>query len=99
MNTQEYLLTVLAEEAAEIIQAVSKIQRFGLNDVGPARSKTNADQLMHEFYDLQAVMQLLQMNQILPTDPPSAVEDMIEYKQSKVTHYMNYSREQGCLDE
>lgn len=95
MNTQEYLLTVLAEEAAEIIQAVSKIQRFGLNDVGPGLHKSNASRLMQEYYDLIATLELLQMHQILPLVPPTEVQDMIEYKQSKITHYMNYSVSRG----
>ena len=35
MNKQEYLLTCLSEECAEIQQAVSKALRFGLDNYNP----------------------------------------------------------------
>lgn len=42
MNTNEYLLTYLSDECAEISYQVSKALRFGLNDIPPDESRTNA---------------------------------------------------------
>lgn len=40
MNKQEYLLQCLAEEASEVVQAVSKCLRFGLNNEWPGYEGT-----------------------------------------------------------
>lgn len=55
---QAELLTLLAEECAEVIQAITKIQRHGLNgcyDDG----ETNIGQLQRELGDVAAAQALL----------------------------------------
>jgi len=59
MNRQEYLLTCLAEECAEVIQCVTKIQRFGLESIEPGQFSTNAERLIDEFNDVMAIRDLL----------------------------------------
>lgn len=93
MNKQEYLLTCLSEEAAEIIQAVGKAQRFGLDDDWFDDSPRIA--ILREFVDLVAVIELLYGEDIRTTILYSGEE--IEAKKKKVKKFMEYSKEKGTL--
>ena len=55
-----YLLDKLQEEAAEVIQAVSKIRRFGENNTHPERKTTNKQDLVIEVEDLMAILAALE---------------------------------------
>ena len=55
-----YLLDKLQEEAAEVIQAVSKIRRFGENNTHPDRKTTNKQDLIIEIEDLMAILAALE---------------------------------------
>lgn len=59
MNTQ-YLICKLQEEAAEVIQAVSKINRFGENNSHPDRQTTNKQELIGELEDFLAILAVLE---------------------------------------
>jgi NTP pyrophosphatase (non-canonical NTP hydrolase) len=56
---QTELLTLLAEECAEVIQAVAKIQRHGLHSSHPASSEPNRGSLQRELGDVAAAIKLL----------------------------------------
>lgn len=53
------VLQILQEECAEVIQAVSKVQRFGFLAQHPERTKTNKQELEEELGDLLAMIQIL----------------------------------------
>jgi len=60
MTTQEKeVMDILQEECAEVIQAVSKISRFGLNNYKPGKPKTNREHLEEELGDLYAMINIL----------------------------------------
>lgn len=59
MNTQ-YLICKLQEEAAEVIQAVSKINRFGEGGKHPDRTTTNKQELVQELEDFLAILGVLE---------------------------------------
>jgi NTP pyrophosphatase (non-canonical NTP hydrolase) len=59
------LLAKLQEEAAEVIQAVSKINRFGLDSHHPDRTTTNYQELVGELEDLLAILAVLEHKQWL----------------------------------
>lgn len=59
MNTQ-YLICKLQEEAAEVIQAVSKINRFGETGKHPDRTTTNKQELVGELEDFLAILGVLE---------------------------------------
>lgn len=61
MNTQ-YLICKLQEEAAEVIQAVSKINRFGEQNSHPDRTTTNKQELVQELEDFLAILAVLEQN-------------------------------------
>jgi NTP pyrophosphatase (non-canonical NTP hydrolase) len=51
MNRNEEIMTILQEECAEVIQAVSKVRRFGMPG--------NHSNLVVELCDLQAMINLM----------------------------------------
>lgn len=53
------VLSILQEECAEVIQAVSKVQRFGLLAHHPHRTATNKEELEEELGDLLAMINIL----------------------------------------
>jgi NTP pyrophosphatase (non-canonical NTP hydrolase) len=54
------VMDILQEECAEVIQAVSKISRFGIDNYKPGKSKTNREHLAEELGDLLAMITLCQ---------------------------------------
>jgi NTP pyrophosphatase (non-canonical NTP hydrolase) len=64
-----YLLDKLQEEAAEVIQAVSKIRRFGESNTHPERKTTNKQDLVIELEDLLAILAALEYCKYLDLSP------------------------------
>lgn len=62
-NKTQYLICKLQEEAAEVIQAVSKINRFGETNKHPDRSTTNKQELVGELEDFLAILAVLEQLQ------------------------------------
>jgi NTP pyrophosphatase (non-canonical NTP hydrolase) len=58
-QTQRFL-DKLQEEASEVIQAVSKIRRFGPHNHHPERKLTNKQELIGELEDLLALVAVLE---------------------------------------
>ena len=56
----QYLTAKLQEEAAEVIQAVSKINRFGPENRHPDRATTNKQELIGEIEDFLAILGALE---------------------------------------
>jgi NTP pyrophosphatase (non-canonical NTP hydrolase) len=56
----QYLICKLQEEAAEVIQAVSKINRFGEQSHHPDRTTTNKQELVGELEDFLAILAVLE---------------------------------------
>tara|TARA_Y100001973_G_C5139990_1_gene302427 strand:- start:14 stop:316 length:303 start_codon:yes stop_codon:yes gene_type:complete len=95
MNKIEYLLTCLKEECSEVQMASSKSERFGFDSdyIGI----TNLTQLVNEFNDLLAVVDLLneetEVNHRIVRN-----ESLILAKKKKMEVMMNISRQLGKLD-
>ena len=64
-----WLLDKLQEEAAEVIQAVSKIRRFGENSNHPDRTTTNKQELVTELEDFLAILAALEYCKYLDLKP------------------------------
>jgi NTP pyrophosphatase (non-canonical NTP hydrolase) len=58
--SQDYLLTVLAEEGGEVVQAAAKCLRFGFNWNEPGYG-VNSEYLAKEIGDLLAVVDALKL--------------------------------------
>lgn len=80
------VLDILQEECAEVIQAVSKISRFGLDNYKPGKPKTNREHLEQELGDVVAMITLLEMQGIIDQ---SAVEQAKIAKFEKLKKWSN----------
>jgi NTP pyrophosphatase (non-canonical NTP hydrolase) len=58
-NKLKEIAGILQEECAEVIQAVSKVNRFGLDNFKPGNLKTNRQHLEEELGDLVAMINLM----------------------------------------
>jgi NTP pyrophosphatase (non-canonical NTP hydrolase) len=65
---QQEILRISQEECAEVIQAISKVFRFGLNGTHPDRAQDNQEHLSEEIGDLIAMIELLIRNGIIKED-------------------------------
>jgi NTP pyrophosphatase (non-canonical NTP hydrolase) len=64
MNIKETEIILIAqEECAEIIQAISKVNRFGIDDIH--NGKSNRDHLEEEIGDLMCMFELMLENGII----------------------------------
>jgi NTP pyrophosphatase (non-canonical NTP hydrolase) len=60
MNAKEKeVMDILQEECAEVIQAVSKISRFGADNFKPGKPKTNREHLEEELGDMLAMIDIM----------------------------------------
>jgi NTP pyrophosphatase (non-canonical NTP hydrolase) len=64
-----FLLDKLQEEAAEVIQAVNKIRRFGETSKHPERQTTNKEDLVNELEDFLAILAALEYCKYLDLVP------------------------------
>jgi hypothetical protein len=97
MKFDDMLLGCLGEECAEIIKAVSKINRFGWNGCqypGREAFDTNTHRLRTEIQDTLALIRMVQDHFNLgPWDPKA-----LEQKEEKTIKYIKLSKEMGCID-
>lgn len=67
MNKKEQeILDILQEECAEVIQMVSKIRRFGLDEAHLKDGRTNREKLTEEIGDLLCMIDLSIRYDIVP---------------------------------
>ena len=95
MTELEHVFSCLSEEAGEITQEVSKILRFGVNDVHPSIENfvPNEERLSNEINDLMGVVEMLKERGI---KIELSATKMLE-KKAKVEKYMEYARGKGTL--
>jgi NTP pyrophosphatase (non-canonical NTP hydrolase) len=66
MNTENNeVMDILQEEAAEVIQAVSKIRRFGMDNGKAGTDQTNKQHLEEELGDMLAMIDILMLNDVV----------------------------------
>ena len=59
------VMDILQEECAEVIQAVSKIRRFGMDNAKPGTEYTNREHLEEELGDVLAMIDILLINEVV----------------------------------
>jgi len=96
VNRKEYLLVQAGEEAAELIQELSKCLRFGPYEIYEKDCRTNAVRVIDEFNDLLALLEMLVDEGILPCNLIRGSN--IKMKKNKVKHYMEYAVKCGTLE-
>lgn len=95
MTENEHLLLCLAEECDEVGQRVMKALRFGLDEVQPGQSFTNAERITLELHDLISVASILNDNGVIPS--PHPVRTTVEAKAAKIAKFMEIGRREGVL--
>ena len=61
-------MAITQEECSEVIQAISKINRFGFDSRHPEKTYNNREHLEEEVGDLLAMIDLLIINDIVSED-------------------------------
>lgn len=80
MKQNEEIMTILQEECAEVIQAVSKVKRFGMSE--------NHTNLIKELCDLQCMIDLMYEYHVIHC----SMEDKLNYIFDKRQKLKKYSR-------
>jgi NTP pyrophosphatase (non-canonical NTP hydrolase) len=65
---EKEVMDILQEECAEVIQAVSKISRFGIDNFKPGKSVTNREHLEEELGDVLAMIDILLEKKLISLD-------------------------------
>jgi NTP pyrophosphatase (non-canonical NTP hydrolase) len=73
MNRNEEIMTILQEECAEVIQAVSKVKRFGMSE--------NHSALVKELGDLQAMIEIMYEFQVVNCTIDQKLENIFQKRQ------------------
>ena len=97
MNRLEHLLTIAAEECAELAQGFSKANRFGLFEVEPGQALSNLERIQYEFNDLLATMVMLQYEGDLLELQWIDTRQQVA-KQERVERFLEYSKSVGRLE-
>lgn len=83
------LLILLMEECAEVIQAASKVLRFGKDDQAPMRPTTNTVALAGEIGDLIEIIDRVDAAQVVSRND---IEKGRQRKRERLAYYMQTSR-------
>ncbi len=89
MNKIENISITIMEECAEVQQAISKSLRFGYDCCNPSNPNTNnAIDILTEYYQLEAMMELLISEAGL--DKYLSIDEIIQIKNNKVKKFLMY---------
>jgi NTP pyrophosphatase (non-canonical NTP hydrolase) len=80
------ILNILTEECAEVIQAISKTQRFGMDNTNPFSTETNREHLEQEIGDLLTMIDLLFVKGIINE------ENVLKAQQRKIEKLKLWSK-------
>ena len=86
MDKEREILLIAQEECAEVIQAISKCFRFGLDNVKPGKPHTNREHLEEELGDLIAMLNIMCEQGMVNYD---AVEEAARQKVQKLKQWSN----------
>lgn len=90
MNRTEHMLTLISEEASEVVKDACKAIRFGLADKEPGQNDDNIRRLEREIAQLVAVADMMGL---------LIREEDKKIKVERVEKYMEISRRNGTLKD
>lgn len=80
------IMDILQEECAEVIQAVSKCRRFGIDNFKPGKPKSNRQHLEEELGDLLAMIDILIEDNVV------SYNELIAAKAAKIEKLKKWSK-------
>lgn len=84
-NSTLEILDIAQEECAEVIQAISKVKRFGIDSRHPDYPETNQDNLEMELGDLLAMIALIESSGLVRS------ANITMYKEQKLAKLKKWS--------
>lgn len=90
MNRQEEILNILQEECAEVSQVVSKIRRFGIDQINYHSNKSQRETLEMELGDLQCLINLAVEYKIVEK---KKIDQAVKRKRKKLKEWSNIFEE------
>lgn len=93
MTRKEHILTIVAEECAEVHQRCSKALRFGMDEVQEGQLLDNRQRILYEFNDLIAAMEMLFGCSIAELIDSKKIID----KKQKIEKYLRYATDCDTL--
>lgn len=94
MNLQQYLMSLLMEEASEVAQAANKCNRFTPDHIYADYGNSNLERLQIEITDLVTVLSLLEKELGVTFDMTPSND-----KVQRITNMMVHSRAMGTLTD
>lgn len=88
LDQTQYLLIKASEESTEVAQACTKALTFGLYSKIPGHESTHVQDILHEFYELDAVIEELQSLGIIPSITKAEELEIKAEKKRKMKKYM-----------
>lgn len=96
MMKNENIAITAMEECSEVAQAISKVLRFGVNEYLSKEDKsTHGENVLYEFYQLQAVIEYLQHVGFLPKFNEQEIKMIKTHKITKMEKYQQISIDRG----
>jgi len=86
MDKEQEIMLIAQEECAEVVQAISKCFRFGLDNIKPGKPKTNREHLEEELGDLIAMMNIMCENNMVDY---AKIEEAARQKVQKLKQWSN----------
>ena len=93
---QRELFTMMQEENSEVIRAISKIKRFGLDHVDPKTGETNFIHFIKEVTDIFAVCEMITLAMF---DNFEAVDKELFNIEATIQRKLPYTKHQGYKHE
>lgn len=100
LTREQYLLTLIQEECAEVAHRASKCLRFGIDEAREGH-KPNIKLLAEEFLDLLTVVSIFDVETNYKFNSQFTEDEAIDYENAKidkVEEYFKYSRELGTAE-
>ena len=98
MNEQDYYLTKIGEECAEITQRIFKLFQFGPAEVEPGQLRSNLQRVHSEILDLEATLTLARERLTIPPRPDRFVE-IVDKRRERMNKYKQLSVDLGRIEK
>lgn len=95
MTREEHLITILAEECAEVAQRCSKANRFGLSEIQGGQALDNSERICEEARDLVTLLTMCRAEGLIDDFMPTREEHLA--KVERVESTIRYAQELGTL--